>query len=189
MCTYSIVRTAAPTTTLCRGTGVDRETLPVLGGSGRAGFPCGVCVLPTEFPMTIKSVMAWKHDRSCRPRHNAHNTPKGTVHFFAPFNFLDVSNHQTYPLKISHKSKSTFCYTWCLKGSLFCLVLCLRYASCRLTGAAAFVWIHFPISKVFQSQASLQSQPTSEDQTVPVSFFKCHTFQGWDEALQPEVES
>lgn len=46
----------SPGTTLCHGTGWDRETLLVHGGSGRAGGPCRVCVPPTEFPMTVHFV-------------------------------------------------------------------------------------------------------------------------------------
>lgn len=53
---------APPGMTLCHGTGADRETLFVHGGSSRAGFPCGVCALPTEFPMTVHFLRAWKHD-------------------------------------------------------------------------------------------------------------------------------
>lgn len=47
-----------PWTTLCHGTEWDRDTLVIHGGSSRAGFPCGVFALPTEFPMTVHLVRA-----------------------------------------------------------------------------------------------------------------------------------
>lgn len=60
-----------PETTLCHGTESDTETLLGRRGSRIAGFPRGVCALPTEFPMTVHFVRAWKHDGSWGQRHNA----------------------------------------------------------------------------------------------------------------------
>lgn len=109
---------AALGTTLYHGTESDRETLLGHGGSSGAGFPCGVCTLPTVFPMTVHFVKAWKHDGSWRLRHNTHDKAHGekTVEWNTAFILPCLRLHVICALLTDSSFHKLFSFLSCLSS-------------------------------------------------------------------------